>query len=106
MHVFSNLIDNAIKYSKDSIDLVIGTHTNNGKIYITIKDKGIGMDSDTSKHIFEKFYRAHSGNIHNVKGFGLGLSYVKWVIDIHKGTIKVQSELGEGTTIQIVLPID
>jgi two-component system phosphate regulon sensor histidine kinase PhoR len=106
LHVFSNLIDNAIKYSKDTIELTIGTHTYNGKTYITIQDKGIGMDSDTSKHIFEKFYRAHSGNVHNVKGFGLGLSYVKWVIDIHKGTIKVQSELGQGTTIEIALPID
>ena len=64
------------------------------------------MDSDTAKHIFEKFYRAHSGNIHNVKGFGLGMSYVKWVMDIHKGTIKVDSALGKGTTITLLLPIE
>ena len=63
------------------------------------------MDSDTSKHIFEKFYRAHSGNIHNVKGFGLGMSYVKWVMDIHKGTISVDSAIDKGTTITLVLPV-
>lgn len=105
LHVFSNLIDNAIKYSKDSIHLTINTFTSNDKINIQIQDKGIGMDADTSKHIFEKFYRAHSGNIHNVKGFGLGMSYVKWVIDIHKGAIKVESELGIGTSITITLPV-
>jgi len=105
LHVISNLVDNAIKYSKDNIDLTIATKSLTDKIMISIQDKGIGMDADTTKHIFEKFYRAHSGNIHNVKGFGLGMSYVKWVIDIHKGTIKVQSELGKGTTIYIVLPM-
>ena len=72
---------------------------------LTIADNGIGMSSDTSKHIFEKFYRAHSGNIHNVKGFGLGMSYVKWVVEMHKGNIKVQSELDHGTTIEVSLPL-
>lgn len=105
LHVFSNLIDNAIKYSQDSIDITIKTSTVGNKIQIAFQDKGIGMDSDTAKHIFEKFYRAHSGNIHNVKGFGLGMSYVKWVMDIHKGTIKVDSALGKGTTITLLLPI-
>lgn len=105
LHVISNLIDNAIKYSKDTIDISIATKTIENKLLISIQDKGIGMSADTTKHIFEKFYRAHSGNIHNVKGFGLGMSYVKWVIDIHKGTIKVKSVLGKGTTIDIVLPL-
>ena len=105
LHVFSNLIDNAIKYSKDTIDITIKTSLIGNKLQITFQDKGIGMDATTSKHIFEKFYRAHSGNIHNVKGFGLGMSYVKWVMDIHKGSIKVDSVIDKGTTITLLLPI-
>jgi two-component system phosphate regulon sensor histidine kinase PhoR len=105
LHVFSNLIDNAIKYSKDFIDITITTLSLPAEIQIIIEDKGIGMSADTAKHIFEKFYRAHTGNVHNVKGFGLGMSYVKWVIDIHKGKIKVQSEDGKGTKMIITLPV-
>ncbi|MEN9697478.1 MAG: hypothetical protein RLZ56_899 [Bacteroidota bacterium] len=105
LHVFSNLIDNAIKYSKEFIELTISTKSLPGEIQITIEDRGIGMDADTTKHIFEKFYRAHTGNVHNVKGFGLGMSYVKWVIDIHKGKIKVQSVEGAGTKMIITLPV-
>jgi two-component system phosphate regulon sensor histidine kinase PhoR len=105
LHVFSNLIDNAIKYSKETIDITITTLTLPAEIQIIIEDKGIGMSADTAKHIFEKFYRAHTGNVHNVKGFGLGMSYVKWVIDIHKGKIKVESKEGEGTKMIITLPI-
>jgi len=105
LHVFSNLIDNAIKYSKETIDISITTLTLPAEIQIIIEDKGIGMSADTAKHIFEKFYRAHTGNVHNVKGFGLGMSYVKWVIDIHKGKIKVESKEGEGTKMIITLPV-
>jgi two-component system phosphate regulon sensor histidine kinase PhoR len=105
LHVFSNLIDNAIKYSKETIDITITTLTLPAEIQIIIEDKGIGMSADTAKHIFEKFYRAHTGNVHNVKGFGLGMSYVKWVIDIHKGKIKVESKEGEGTKMIITLPV-
>lgn len=105
LHVFSNLIDNAIKYSKDTIDITIKTIVIGNKLQITFQDKGIGMDATTSKHIFEKFYRAHSGNIHNVKGFGLGMSYVKWVMDIHKGAIHVDSVIDKGTNITLLLPI-
>jgi two-component system phosphate regulon sensor histidine kinase PhoR len=105
LHVFSNLIDNAIKYSKDTIDITIHTRNINNKIVVSIEDQGIGMNADTIKYIFEKFYRAHSGNIHNVKGFGLGLSYVKWVVDMHKGKIQVDSQEDAGTKIEITLPI-
>ena len=105
LHVLSNLIDNAIKYAKSEIDITIITKTLSNKLFITIEDKGIGMTPDTVKHIFEKFYRAHAGNIHNVKGFGLGMSYVKWVIDLHKGTIHVTSELNKGTKVEISLPL-
>jgi two-component system phosphate regulon sensor histidine kinase PhoR len=105
LHVLSNLMDNAIKYAKSDIDITIKTKTVSNKMVITIEDKGIGMGPDTVKHIFEKFYRAHAGNIHNVKGFGLGMSYVKWVIDMHKGTIHVSSELDKGTKVEISLPM-
>jgi len=105
LHVLSNLIDNAIKYSKNDIDIIIKTKTLGNKLSISIQDKGIGMDADARKHIFEKFYRAHSGNVHDVKGYGLGMSYVKWVIDSHKGVITVHSEVGIGTAIEIILPI-
>lgn len=104
LHVLSNLIDNAIKYSKSEIDITIQTKTLNNKTCIRIIDKGIGMDANARKHIFEKFYRAHSGNVHDVKGYGLGMSYVKWVIDSHKGQITVHSEIGVGTSIEIILP--
>ena len=104
LHVLSNLIDNAIKYSKTEIDITIQTKTLNNKTCIRIIDKGIGMDANARKHIFEKFYRAHSGNVHDVKGYGLGMSYVKWVIDTHKGQITVHSEIGVGTAIEIILP--
>ena len=105
LHVLSNLIDNAIKYSKEAIDILVSTANVNNKIIITVEDNGIGMTNETKKHIFEKFYRAHFGNIHNVKGFGLGMSYVKRIVALHKGQIRVQSELDHGTTIEITLPV-
>lgn len=105
LHVLSNLLDNAIKYSKETIDILVRTSNVNNKMIITIEDNGIGMTNETTKHIFEKFYRAHSGNIHNVKGFGLGMSYVKRIVALHKGQIRVQSELDHGTTIEITLPV-
>ena len=104
LHVLSNLIDNAIKYSKSEINIIIQTKSLNNKTFISIQDKGIGMDANARKHIFEKFYRAHSGNVHDVKGYGLGMSYVKWVIDSHKGQIAVNSETGMGTSIEMILP--
>jgi two-component system phosphate regulon sensor histidine kinase PhoR len=105
LHLLSNLIDNAIKYAKENIDLVIKTKSINNRISIEIEDKGIGMSADTTKHVFEKFYRANGGNVHDVKGYGLGMSYVKWVVDAHKGSIQVKSEVDKGTLIEVILPI-
>ena len=103
-NVISNLIDNAIKYSKDNLVITITTYTNDKSFFIKIKDNGIGMSKETVRKVFEKFYRAHTGNLHNVKGFGLGMSYVKTIIDAHKGKISVESTLGEGSTFTVEMP--
>lgn len=104
-NMISNLIDNAIKYSQDPVRIVISSHSTRNHFVMCIQDNGIGMNKESVKRIFEKFYRAHTGNLHNVKGFGLGMSYVKTVIDAHKGKIKVDSAVGKGTSFTIEMPL-
>lgn len=103
-NILNNLIDNAIKYSKEKPDITIRTMDKKDGVIFSISDNGIGMDSETKKHIFEKFYRAHTGDIHNEKGFGLGLSYVKSIVESHNGWIKLKSKLNQGSTFTIFLP--
>jgi two-component system phosphate regulon sensor histidine kinase PhoR len=94
-----------MKYSDKAPQIeVVTLNTGNGMLSIKVKDNGIGMDKETQARIFEKFYRAHTGNLHNVKGFGLGLSYVKAIVDAHNGKIKVESTPGKGSTFTIILP--
>lgn len=107
-NLVSNLFDNAIKYSKENepILLKITTHSTNKFLVMQFQDNGIGMSKETVKRIFEKFFRAHTGNIHNVKGFGLGMSYVKTIVDAHKGRIRVDSTLGKGSTFTVEMPLE
>ncbi|RQO30061.1 sensor histidine kinase [Taibaiella sp. KBW10] len=104
-NIIYNLMDNAVKYSAEQVKIEVSTQNSKQNIIIKIKDNGIGMSKETQIHIFEKFYRAHTGNLHNIKGFGLGLSYVKAIVDSHKGKIKVESAVGKGSTFTIELPI-
>jgi len=103
-NVINNLLDNAEKYTKEEPHIKLTTRNYNGGVEISIQDNGIGMTKEAQRHIFEKFYRVHTGNVHDVKGFGLGLSYVKAMVQAHKGTIKLISDLGKGSTFFIQFP--
>jgi two-component system, OmpR family, phosphate regulon sensor histidine kinase PhoR len=104
-NVVYNLIENAIKYTDKVPDIMIRTYNTTGYLFVEVKDNGIGIHPEQKKHIFDKFYRVPTGNTHNVKGFGLGLSYVLEIVKAHKGRIRVESELGKGSTFSIKLPL-
>ena len=104
-NLVNNLLDNAVKYAKENLFIRLSTQNTGNNIRIKIEDNGIGMNKETLGRIFEKFYRAHTGNVHNVKGFGLGLSYVKTMVLAHDGVIKAESILGKGSTFIVTIPL-
>lgn len=104
-NIISNLIENAIKYRGESVPTIdMALSSSNSEVCITLKDKGIGIPEEHLKHIFKKFYRVPTGDRHDVKGFGIGLSYVELVVNKHHGKITIKSVEGEGTSIEIYLP--
>lgn len=106
-NVIFNLMDNAVKYRKQDkpIDIYLRTWNDNDHLYLSVRDTGLGIKKENLKKIFDKFYRVHTGNVHDAKGFGLGLAYVHKVVDLHDGEIKVESEYGKGTLFTIKLPV-
>ena len=102
--VFNNLIDNAIKYCKQIPEIAIRTSNYNNGCVIEVSDNGIGISPENQRRVFQKFYRVPTGNVHDVKGFGLGLSYAKTIVEAHSGQISLQSELGKGCTFRIFIP--
>jgi len=104
-NVFHNLLDNAVKYCKEIPLLNIRTRNDQTGIIIEVNDNGIGISPENQKRIFQKFYRVSTGNVHDVKGFGLGLSYVKTVVDAHGGYVTVKSEVGRGSNFSVFIPL-
>lgn len=106
-NVIFNLLDNAVKYAREDVPLhlFVKTRIEGNKVIISIQDNGIGIKKEDLKKIFEKFYRVSTGNVHNVKGFGLGLAYVHKIVTDLKGSIRAESELNSGTTFIITLPL-
>jgi len=105
-NLVSNLLDNALKYSPESPEITIRSENTERGVLFSVEDKGIGMTKAVQSRIFERFYRQSSGNVHDVKGFGLGLNYARAIIDAHKGTISVSSEPGKGSRFDIFLPFN
>jgi two-component system phosphate regulon sensor histidine kinase PhoR len=103
-NIVLNLLDNAVKYSKEIPDIVISTENISDGILLSVKDNGIGISKENTKKIFDQFYRVSTGNVHDIKGFGLGLSYVRAIVIKHGGQISVDSELGKGSTFKIYIP--
>lgn len=104
-NVIVNLLDNANKYTPDAPHIIVSTRNTASGLVVTIQDNGIGMTREAQKQIFEKFYRVPTGNRHDVKGFGLGLNYVKTIVEAHGGTVSVKSEQSKGSTFEVMMPL-
>jgi two-component system phosphate regulon sensor histidine kinase PhoR len=104
-NVFVNILENAIKYTEGAPSIEVYTESTNKFFIVKIKDKGIGMSKNVQKNVFDKFYREQKGNVHDVKGHGLGLAYVKEIVEKHHGTVFVESEKGIGSIFTVKLPL-
>ena len=104
-NVFVNMLENALKYSVNPPKIDVYTESTSKFISVKIQDEGIGMSKQAQRYVFDKFYREQKGNIHDVKGHGLGLAYVKEIVDNHHGTVFVESEKGKGSTFTVKLPL-
>jgi two-component system phosphate regulon sensor histidine kinase PhoR len=100
-NIIHNVLDNAVKYSNGQPKIVVTTASDARNLTIRVQDEGIGIAEEHLQKVFEKYYRVPTGNVHDVKGFGLGLSYVKLVTEAHRGTIAIQSRSGKGTTVEL-----
>jgi two-component system phosphate regulon sensor histidine kinase PhoR len=105
-NILTNLLDNANKYSPDPPQITVSTTNNDAGVFIVVKDKGIGISPENHKHVFKKLFRVHTGNVHDVKGFGLGLFYVKTMVEEHGGFIRLSSETGSGSSFELFLPFN
>lgn len=103
-NIVYNLLDNAVKYAQETPEITLSTENNSAGILMRVKDNGIGISKENQKKVFEQFYRVSTGNVHNVRGFGLGLSYVKAIVQKHGGEVSVESDLGKGSTFEVFLP--
>jgi two-component system phosphate regulon sensor histidine kinase PhoR len=104
INALCNLVDNAVKYSKTSPVLSVKTYNTGDKLTVVVTDNGIGIEKEYQKKVFDKFFRIPTGDVHDVKGFGLGLAYVKKIVEMHEGTIGIDSEKGKGTTFTLIFP--
>jgi two-component system phosphate regulon sensor histidine kinase PhoR len=105
MNVIHNMFDNAVKYTEHPVQIMVTTSNQDNHIHVRIKDNGLGIDAGQQKRIFDKYYRVPTGNLHNVKGFGLGLHYVRLIVEAHLGSVDVESKPGEGSIFTIKLPL-
>jgi two-component system phosphate regulon sensor histidine kinase PhoR len=104
-NIIHNLLDNANKYSPDSPEIRVSTRNSRKGITIAVEDRGTGIRDESKKRVFDKYYRVPVGNLHDVKGFGLGLSYVKLMVEAHGGAVSLRSEYGKGTIVEVYLPL-
>ena len=104
-NIVHNILDNAIKYSLEAPQITVQTFDAGGSVGFRVVDQGVGLRSEDRKRVFEKYFRASFGNRHDVKGFGLGLAYVKLMVEAHGGNVALRSEHGKGTEVEVILPL-